>query len=117
MKTLKFKCIRGTDNSLIDSDSYSSLEYYFQATGDKDQMQHVGVVKSFDIYEDEIYELKLMGVETHVEFQDAVVKWSDAACGFGFYINEPTSSYTWVQMNDKNILSIKYKGNIYTDKS
>lgn len=66
-----------------------------------------------EVYEGEVYMLKLNGIETHLEFQFAVIKYNLESCGFGFYVNEPTSEYTWLSLIDKNIISMNYKGNIY----
>lgn len=56
MKEIKFKCIRGENNAVIKSEQYHSLEYYFQATGDKDQLQFTEEkdIKGNEIYHNDI---------------------------------------------------------------
>ncbi len=66
-----------------------------------------------DYYEGDIHELKLNGTETHIEYQNAEIKWNNKIYGFVYYIAEKGSDYTWIALNDKNILKIKLLGNIY----
>lgn len=64
-------------------------------------------------FEGNIYKLRLEGIETHLEFQDAMVEWNHETCCFAFHIIELSSSYKWLAMNDKNIMVLGLRGNIH----
>lgn len=78
----------------------------FEFTGLKD--------KKREVYESDLYELRVNGIETHVEIIDCEVKWSDKGCGFGFFrLTKDSEQPQWIGMNDKNIIGKKYLGNIH----
>jgi len=63
-------------------------------------------------YESDLYEIRVNGIETHVEDVICEVKWSDIVGGFGFHrLTKDSEQPDWIGMTDKNILSLKYLGN------
>lgn len=76
MKNLRFKCIRGEDNAVIKSDSYVSLEFYFQATGDNNQMQYINI-------EDKHGEEYCFGDIVNIDGGIGVIVWMDDRIGIG----------------------------------
>lgn len=65
-------------------------------------------------YEHDIYEVRVNGTKTHVEYVICVVRWADASTGFGFKkIDSDSEIPEWMGMLDPNIISIKYLGNIH----
>jgi len=65
-------------------------------------------------WESDLYELRVNGIDSHVEIVTCEVKWSDLVGGFGFHrISEDSEQPDWIGMTDKNIIGIKYLGNIH----
>lgn len=70
--------------------------------------------KGIEVYESDLYELRVNGIETHVEIILCKVKWSVKGCGFGFFLlTKDSEQPNWIGMNDKNIISKKRLGNIH----
>lgn len=78
-------------------------------------MQYTGLKdKKREVYESDLYELRVNGIETHVEIILCEVKWSNKGCGFGFFrLTKDSEQPQWIGMNDKNILGKKHLGNIH----
>ena len=67
-------------------------------------------------WESDLYEIRVNGIETHVEDIVCQVEWSDVSGGFGFHRISPDSEQPeWISMIDKNILSLKYLGDKYNN--
>lgn len=65
-------------------------------------------------WEGDIFELKLEGIETHIEYQNAVLRYNNQVHGYGFHIVEESSGYFgWISINDRKIMSRKIIGNYY----
>jgi len=74
-----------------------------------DIIQYTGLK---DFCESDIHYLKLNGIETHIEYVNAVIDYTDVECAF-FYRILGDSDYKRLSLIDKNILTIEPKGNIY----
>ena len=73
--------------------------------------------KKREVYESDLYELRVNGIETHVEIILCEVKWSVKGCGFGFFLlTKDSEQPNWIGMNDKNIIGKKHLGNIHENK-
>ena len=120
MRELKFRAWDGNAMTLFDFD-----DIYYEGAGDmhptgcdfiKDKiMQFTGLKDNGrEVYESDLYELRVNGIETHVEIINCEVKWSNKGCGFGFFLlTKDSEQPIWIGMNDKNIISKKYLGNIH----
>lgn len=78
-----------------------------QSTGRKDKNGKL-------IFESYIYELKVTGIETHVEYIDCVVEWNEFFCAFCWKrLTKDSDQLKFTEMQSKGILDKKYLGNIH----
>lgn len=97
-----------TMDSLPENIQWHNLDI-IQSTGRKDINRKL-------IFEGSVYELKLDGIETHIEFVNCVAKWNDDMCAFGWNrISEDSDHPLWMNMNIK-IYDMKFLGNAYQNK-
>ena len=84
-----------------------------------DVMQFTGLTdKHREMWESDLYELLLNGIETHTELVIYEIRWSDKVAGFGFFkITKDSEQTEWIGLNDKSVIDKVYKGNIHQDKN
>ena len=100
------------DNTRAKFEAYESVNktsQFYQFTGKTD--------KNREMWESDLYELLLNGIETHTELVIYEIRWNDKVCGFGFFkITKDSDQPEWIGLNDKSVLDKVYKGNIHQDK-
>lgn len=65
-----------------------------------------------NIWEGDIFEVTFNGTETHIEIQNAVIKWNNDACGFGLFIPDHPDA-EWMGITSKHVINLSKLGNIH----
>ena len=73
-------------------------------------MQYIGLE---GFYEGDIHNLKLNGIETHIEYVDAIIEFNMSYFAFSYRVVSSHSGYNVLTLVDKNILGRKPLGNEY----
>ena len=124
MRELKVKAFDNERNEMLTPDQLIHLEGNMTKALKESSpfltlIQFTGLTdKNREMWESDLFELLLNGIETHTELVIYEIRWNDKVCGFGFFkITKDSEQPEWIGLNDKSILDKVYKGNIHQDKN
>jgi len=65
------------------------------------------------LWEGDICEIRLNGIDTDFLLQKAEVKYNETVCGFGFWIEENSEYHGWLDINSECVLSFAIVSSIH----
>ena len=65
------------------------------------------------VWENDLFEVKMNGAETHIEYFNCQVVWHEGCCAFVFKVISGDNPILWIAFNDQNILSIRFINNTH----
>ncbi len=66
------------------------------------------------MFESDIYELKVVGIHTHIEYINCLIEWNKSVCALGWKrITEDSDQVRWQKIINRDILDKKFLGNMH----